>query len=59
MKDMRWQEAETIQERKVFTKERRLMWDQEQKVMLCDVSMLDLEERNYVLAMRAQIEFSY
>jgi len=25
MKDMRWQEAETIQERKVFTKERRLM----------------------------------
>jgi len=59
MKDMRWQEAETIQERKVFTKERRLMWDQEQKVMLCDVSMLDLEERNYVLAMRARIEFSH
>jgi len=59
MKDMRWQEAKTIQEGKVFTKERRLMWDQEQKVMLCDVSMLDLEERNYVLAMRARIEFSH
>lgn len=56
MKDLRWQEAKTMQERRISVEERRLMWEQEQKIMFCDVNTLDsIEQKNYVLTMRAQI----
>lgn len=31
------------------------MWDQEQKIMFCDVSTLEPDARAYVLAMKPQI----
>jgi hypothetical protein len=31
------------------------MWEQEQKIMFCDVNTLDIDLKNYVLTMRAQI----
>ena len=34
------------------------MWEQEQKLMFCDVSILEPDVRMYVLAMRAQIAAS-
>jgi hypothetical protein len=55
MKDLRWQEAKAIQERRISIEEKRLMWEQEQKIMFCDVNTLDIDQKNYVLAMRAQI----
>jgi hypothetical protein len=55
MKDLRWQEAKAMQERRISIEEKRLMWEQEQKIMFCDVNTLDIDQKNYVLAMRAQI----
>jgi hypothetical protein len=55
MKELRWQEAKTMQERMIFVDEKRLMWEQEQKIMFCDVNTLDGDQKNYVLTMRAQI----
>jgi hypothetical protein len=37
------------------SKHRRLLWEQEQKIMFCDVSKLDDAQRTYVLVMRSQI----
>lgn len=31
------------------------MWEQEQRIMFCDVGTLDPNQKTYVLAMRAQI----
>ncbi|KAG0538338.1 hypothetical protein BDA96_03G227200 [Sorghum bicolor] len=48
MKDLRWQKAKTMQERRISVEERRLMWEQEQKIMFCDVNTLDsIEKKNY------------
>jgi hypothetical protein len=38
MKDLRWQEAKTIQEHRISIEDKWLMWEQEQKIMFCDVS---------------------
>jgi len=40
MKDLRWQEAKTIHERKISVEEKRLICKQEQKIMLYDVNSL-------------------
>jgi hypothetical protein len=53
--ELRWQEAKTMQERRISVDEKRLMWEQEQKIMFCDVNTLDGDQKNYVLTMRAQI----
>jgi hypothetical protein len=55
MKELRWQEAKTMQERRISVDEKRLMWEQEQKIIFCDVNTLDGDQKNYVLTMRAQI----
>jgi hypothetical protein len=55
MKELRWQEAKTMHERRISVDEKRLMWEQEQKIMFCDVNTLDGDQKNYVLTMRAQI----
>lgn len=39
----------------ISIEERRLMWEQEQKVMFCDVNALEADVKTYVLAMRAKI----
>ena len=56
MKDLRWQEAKTIHERKISVEEKRLICEQEQKIMLYDVnSLVVVDQNNYVLPVRAQI----
>ena len=65
-KDERWKEATRIEqkkleestrieEKKLEMEERRLIWEQEQKIMFCDLSSMDENQRVYVRAMRAQI----
>nr|XP_025878713.1 uncharacterized protein LOC107279991 [Oryza sativa Japonica Group] len=58
VKEERWKETKEIQEHKLLFAERKLVWDQEQKIMFCDVSTLEPDVRTYVLAMRAQIAAS-
>ncbi|XP_015613631.1 glutathione S-transferase T3-like [Oryza sativa Japonica Group] len=58
LKEERWKGTKEIQERKLLFAERKLVWDQEQKIMFCDVSTLEPDVRTYVLAMRAQIAAS-
>jgi uncharacterized protein (UPF0248 family) len=41
MKDLRWQEAKAISECRISIEEKGLMWEQEQKIMFCDVNTLD------------------
>ncbi|PUZ69412.1 hypothetical protein GQ55_2G106000 [Panicum hallii var. hallii] len=50
LKEDRWKEAKMIHQEKISLEKEKLMWEQEQKIMFCDVSTL-----RYVLAMRAQI----
>jgi len=65
-KNERWKEATRIEQKKLEEstrleekrleiKERRLMWEQEQKIMFCDLSSMDESQRAYVRVMRAQI----
>ena len=35
--------------------ERRLQWEQEQKIMFCDMTTMDAHQRAYVSVKRAQI----
>ncbi|EEC83123.1 hypothetical protein OsI_28282 [Oryza sativa Indica Group] len=58
VKEERWKETKEIQEHKLLFAERKLVWDQEQKIMFCDVSTLEPDVRTYVLAMRTQIAAS-
>ncbi|RLN34777.1 hypothetical protein C2845_PM03G26160 [Panicum miliaceum] len=44
-----------IHQQKILLEEKKLMWEQEQKIMFCDVTTLDPDQKTYVLAMRAQI----
>ncbi|CAL4920563.1 unnamed protein product [Urochloa decumbens] len=44
----RWKAEKELEERK-------LLWDQEQKIMFCDMSNMDESQRAYVKAMRLQI----
>jgi len=57
-KEERWREIKMLQERKLLFDERKLMWDQEPKIMFCDVSTLEPDVRTYGLAMGAQIAAS-
>jgi hypothetical protein len=54
-REARWNRNNLLEERKVQIEEKRLLWEQEQKIMFCDVSKLDDAQKTYVLAMRSQI----
>jgi hypothetical protein len=54
-REVRWNRNNLLEERKVQIEEKRLLWEQEQKIMFCDVSKLDDAQKTYVLAMRSQI----
>jgi hypothetical protein len=43
-----------IEQRKLDIEERRLQWEQEQKIMFCDTSNMDVNQKAYMLAKRAQ-----
>ena len=49
------EESTRIEEKKLEIEERRLTWEQEQKIMFCDLSSMDESQRAYVRVMRAQI----
>ena len=49
------EESTRIEEKKLEMEERRLIWEQEQKIMFCNLSSMDESQRIYVRAMRAQI----
>jgi hypothetical protein len=50
-REARWNRNNLLEERKVQIEEKRLLWEQEQKIMFYDVSKLDDAQRTYVLAM--------
>lgn len=55
LKEERWRQTKSMKERKISIEERKLMWEQEKKVMFCDVNTLEGNVKTYVLAMRAKI----
>jgi hypothetical protein len=55
LEEARWNKSNQLEEHKLKIEERKLLWEQEQKIMLCDVSMMDVNKRAYVMAMREQI----
>jgi hypothetical protein len=54
-KEATWNKSNQLEERKLKIEERKLFWEQEQKIMFCDVTTMDANQRAYVMAMRAQI----
>jgi hypothetical protein len=55
MKKERWDKDMMIEQCRLEMEERQLQWEQEQKVMFCDVTTMDDDQRAYVNAKRAQI----
>ena len=47
----------SCEDRKIVLEERKLMWEQAQKIMLCDIFTKGPEQKTYVLAMTEQILF--
>jgi hypothetical protein len=45
----------SLEARKIQNEEKNRLWEQEQKIMFCDLDTLDLSQKTYVIAMRAQI----
>lgn len=45
----------SCKDRKIVLEERKLMWEQVQKIMLCDIFTMRPEQKTYVLAMTEQI----
>jgi hypothetical protein len=54
-REARWNKSNQLEECKLEIEERKLLWEQEQKIMFCDVSTMDDSQRAYVLALTAQI----
>ncbi|RCV38971.1 hypothetical protein SETIT_8G185400v2 [Setaria italica] len=54
LKEERWKEKRMIHHQKISLVKEKFMWEQEQRIMFCDVSTLNLDRKTYVLAMRAQ-----
>ena len=50
----RWDKDALLEQRRLQIEEERLQWEQEQKIMFCDLSTLDELQRTYVLAKRAE-----
>ena len=55
MKSEEYQKCEERWKTEKDLEERKLLWDQEQKIMLCNISNMDESQRAYVKAMRQQI----
>ena len=55
MKKERWDKDMMLEQRRIEMEEQRLQWEQEQKIMFCDVTTMDDDQRAYVLAKRAKI----
>ncbi|CAN6374658.1 unnamed protein product [Urochloa humidicola] len=55
LKDERWKETKMVQQQKISLERDKFMWEQEERIMFCDVNTLDPDQKNYVFAMRAQI----
>ncbi|CAO2175329.1 unnamed protein product [Urochloa humidicola] len=55
LKDERWEETKRMQQQKISLERDKFMWEQEQRIMFCDVNTLDPDQKTYVLTMRAQI----
>jgi hypothetical protein len=53
--EARWNKRNQLEERKMKIKECKLLWEQVPKIMFCDVSTMDVNQRAYVMAMREQI----
>ena len=55
MKKEWWDKDMALEQCRLQMEERRLQWEQEQKIMFCDMTTMDAHQRAYVLAKRAQI----
>jgi hypothetical protein len=62
VREDRWQESKMLHDRKLSLEARKIeneeknrLWEQEQKIMFCDLDTLDPSQKTYVIAMRAQI----
>jgi hypothetical protein len=55
MKKERWKKDMMVEQRTLRMDEERLQWEQEQKIMFCDVTTMDDDQRAYVKAKRAKI----
>ncbi|KAL6842260.1 hypothetical protein ACP4OV_027908 [Aristida adscensionis] len=55
MKKERWNKDMMLEQHRLDIEEWRLQWEQEQKIMFCDVTNMDEQQRAYVLAKRAEI----
>ncbi|CAO2187158.1 unnamed protein product [Urochloa humidicola] len=55
LKEERWKETRMLQEKKISLERERFLWEQEQRIMFCDLNTLDPTQKTYMLAMRAQI----
>jgi hypothetical protein len=55
MKKERWEKDMMVEQRMLRMDEERLQWEQEQKIMFCDVTTMDDDQRAYVKAKRAKI----
>jgi hypothetical protein len=54
IKDRCEQRKLDIEDRRVQCEQQRLQWEQEQKIMFCDMSNMDEHQKAYILAKRAQ-----
>jgi hypothetical protein len=55
-KEARWNKSNQLEEHKLEIEECKLLWEQEQKIMFCDVSTMDANQRAYVMAMREKMQ---
>jgi hypothetical protein len=55
LEEARWNKRNQLEERKLKIEKCKLLWKQEQKIRFCDVSMMDVNQRAYVMTMREQI----
>ncbi|KAG2597992.1 hypothetical protein PVAP13_5KG021700, partial [Panicum virgatum] len=54
LKKEKWEKDVMIEQCKLDIEERRLQWEEEQKIMFCDMSNMDEHQKAYVMAKRAQ-----
>ncbi|KAG2631353.1 hypothetical protein PVAP13_2NG033258 [Panicum virgatum] len=55
IEEKKLEESTRLEEKRLEIEERRLMWEQEQKIMFCDLSSMDESQRANVRVMRAQV----
>ena len=45
----------SLEARKIENEEKNQLWEQEQKIMFCDLDTLEPSQKTYLIVMRAQI----